>query len=37
MSDKGLVDLQKTMEGVEVRLSSKGKAMLEAFEVADVK
>lgn len=37
MSDKGLVDLQKTMEGVEVRLSSKGKTMLETFEVADAK
>lgn len=37
MSDKGLVDLQKNMEGVEVRLSNKGKATLETFEVADVK
>jgi hypothetical protein len=37
MSDKGLVDLQKTMEGVEVRLSNKGKTTLETFEVADVK
>jgi len=37
MSDKGLVDLQKTMEGVEVRLNTKGKSALESFEVAGIK
>lgn len=37
MSDKGLVDLQKSMEGVEVRLSTKGKNALESFEVAGIK
>lgn len=37
MSDKGFVDLQKSMEGVEVRLSTKGKIALESFEVAGIK
>lgn len=37
MSDKGLVDLQNTMEGVEVKLSAKGKVVLESFEVLGIK
>ncbi len=37
MSDKGLVELQNTLEGVSVRLSSKGKIALEDVEVADIK
>ncbi|NWG37805.1 hypothetical protein [Nitrososphaera sp.] len=34
MSEKGLVDLQKSMEGVEVRLNAKGRSALESVEVA---
>lgn len=37
MSDKGLVELQNTLEGVSVRLSSRGKNALNAFEVTDIK
>jgi hypothetical protein len=37
MSDKGLVELQNTLEGVAVRLSVIGKSALDEIEVADVK
>lgn len=37
MSDKGLVDLQNTLEGVSVRLSDKGRIALDQVEVADIK
>lgn len=37
MSDKGLVELQNTLEGVSVRLSTKGKSALDSVEVADIK
>lgn len=36
MSDKGLVDLQNTLEGVSVRLNNKGKRAIDSFEMADI-